>query len=252
MPRILAPLVMTCLLLMAICPAAGSQPPLRIAYSTFVPFHWVDGNGAMAGLFYEIITEALEKRMKIAVTWTAYPWPRCQENLKSGVVDAILTVPMAERAVYSSTHVRPFYLKKMNIFTYAGHPRIEQIKQIRTIDDIRKNDFTVITYSGNGWHRENLTPAGVKTHEGNYVESVWKMLARKRGDMVVEWPGAWPDVRRLGLENRIVDTRITLATMPFHLLIGNKSLYKARLPEFDATIEAMHRDGTMEMILSRY
>ena len=53
----------------------------------------------MKGLFYDIISEALEKRMGISVTWTAYPWKRCQENLKAGIDDAILTVPTARTQV---------------------------------------------------------------------------------------------------------------------------------------------------------
>jgi polar amino acid transport system substrate-binding protein len=235
-------------------PAVGhSQSPLRIAFPVFPPFHWVDDHGAMKGLFYDIISEALEKRMGISVTWTAYPWKRCQENLKAGIDDAILTVPTAERSTYTVTHTHPFYYKPLNLFTYAGHPRLMQIKSIHAIADLKRGDFAVITYSGNGWNKKNVESLGVKTYETPYLESVWKMLAQKRGDVVIEWPpGAWPDIDRLGLADRIIDTGTTLASMPFHLLIRKNSYYTTILDHFDATIVQMYSDGIMSMILSRY
>ena len=73
------------------------------------------------------------------------------------------------------------------------------------------------------------------------------------GDVVIEWPpGAWPDIDRLGLADRIIDTGTTLASMPFHLLIRKNSYYTTILDHFDATIVQMYSDGTMSMILSRY
>jgi hypothetical protein len=41
----------------------AAAPPLRIAYPTFPPFHFIDANGAMAGFFYEILKTALQERM---------------------------------------------------------------------------------------------------------------------------------------------------------------------------------------------
>ncbi|MFH0997813.1 MAG: transporter substrate-binding domain-containing protein [Pseudomonadota bacterium] len=186
---------------------AIATPILRIAYPVFPPFHWVNENGEMTGFFYDILTEALEKRMGMAVVWTAYPWSRCQENLKAGKDDAVLTVPTLERAGFTVTHKTPFYLKKLNLFTYIEHPRFAEIIKIQKIADLKSGGFSVITYSGNSWHKENVQSMGIKTYENSSLENVWKMLAEKRGDVVIEWPpGAWPDIRRADVSGRVVDT----------------------------------------------
>jgi polar amino acid transport system substrate-binding protein len=79
------------------------------------------------------------------------------------------------------------------------------------------------------------------------------MLAKKRGDIVIEWPhGAWPDIRGLGLEDQVVDTGVRISTMPFHLLIRKNSPYTARLNDFNDTIKRMRADGTIESILAYY
>ncbi len=63
------------------------------------------------------------------------------------------------------------------------------------------------------------------------------MLAEKRGDTVIEWPpGAWPDIRRMGVTDRIVDTGITISSMPFHLLIRKNSPQANILADFNETI----------------
>ena len=118
---------------------------------------------------------------------------------------------------------------------------------------LRDGGFSVITYSGNGWHRENVQPLGIKTHETSYLENQWKMLVEKRGDTVIEWPpGAWPDIKRVGVPDRIVDTGIAISAMPFHLLIRKNAPQANILAEFNETVKRMKTDGTIKKILSRY
>lgn len=207
----------------------------------------------MAGFFYDIITEAVEKRLGVPLVWTAYPWIRCQENVKSGVDDAILTVPTEERARYTVTHDKPFYIKELHVFTAADHPRLNDITAIETIADIKRLGLSVVTYSGNGWHKSMIESRGIQTYETPYLQNVWRMLVKKRADLVIEWPpGALPDLLRLGLDTDVVDTGAVLSSMRFHLLIRKGSVHTAILDRFDATIAAMQRDGTIDAILRRY
>lgn len=232
---------------------ANSPQPLRIAYTPFEPFHATDPQGHLTGLFYDMLTEALQNRLKTPLVWTPYPWPRCQENVKNGLDDALLTVPTAQRAAFTVTHADPFYIKSLTVFTYARHPRIAAIRAIRTIADIRRAGFSTITYSGNGWQQENVRKAGIKVVEAFQLENVWKMLAQKRGDLVIEWPlGVWPILYRNGLLDRVVDTGIEVAQLPFHLLLRQTASQVVLLPALNATFKAMQQDGTMASIVSKY
>ncbi len=247
-------LIFTVFLVLLVSPLPShAQLALRIAFPSFPPFHWIDEHGIKKGFFYEIMHEALDKRMGIATVWTVYPWPRCQDNLKAGKDDAVITVPTVERSDYTLTHKRPFYQKPLNVFTSVDHPRLIEIKNISTIADIKKKGFSTITYIGNGWHKEHVQPLGIKTYESPFLKNIWKMLAVHRGDIVIEWPsGAWPDILKLGLKDRILDTGTTVASMPFHLLIRKRSPYVTILDEFDVTISKMYADGTIQLILERY
>jgi len=233
--------------------AQTPQSSLRIAYSEFYPFHWTDKTGTLKGIFYDIITEALEKRMRLPLVWTAYPWARCQENLKFGKDDAILTVPTSERSAYTMTHKDPFFKKPLHIYTYVDHPKLTQIMTIKTITDIKNNGFSVVTYSENGWNKKNIQSLGIKTYESPYIENVWQMLVSRRGDLIIEWPvAALPNISRLKLNHQVFDTGILLSDMPFHLLINKDNPMVSVLNSFNTTIQDMKNDGIISTILERY
>nr|WP_321464454.1 transporter substrate-binding domain-containing protein [uncultured Desulfobulbus sp.] len=251
---VLVILFFTCWLALGkVSPAAQPSPVLHLAYPNFPPFHWKDDAGRMQGMFSEILTEALEKRLGYQVQWTAYPWARCQEQVKNGREDALLTVPTQERSTYTRTHQHPFFVKPLHLFTTVDHPRRARINRLTSLTDIRDGGFSVITYSSNGWHRDHVAFLGIKSHESAYLENVWRMLAEHRGDLVIEWPrGAREDLQRLGLQDRVVDTGIVVASMPFHLLIRTGSGQEQLLTPFDSVIRAMQDDGTLAVIVNRY
>lgn len=233
--------------------AAPDISSLTLAYTEFRPFHYTDEGGRLRGLFVDIINEALANRMEIDVNWEEYPWERCQNYVETGRVDAIMTVPTVPRAAYSSTHPTPFYRKVMHLYTYAGHPRLEQIRSIDGIGMIEALGLSVITYSGNGWHQHHIAGRGISSHETGSLASVWKMLAGRRGDLVIEWPGAaLPDLRRLELEDQVTDTGIELDSMDFHLLVGKRSGKAELLPDFEAVIKEMRQHGVIRLIEARH
>ncbi len=239
---------MLCALCLAV-PAAGAEP-LRIAYPDFQPFHWRDPQGRMHGFFHAIIQEALERRLGIRTLWAAQPWARCQASVREGVADAILSVPTPERAEYFLASARPFYVKNLSVFTRADHPRLQEIQGLRSLEGVRQAGFAVITYNENGWSKANVEPLGIPVFTANSLQSVWRMLVERRGDLVIEWPpAALPDIQALGLEREIVQTGAVVGSMPFHLLVGKRSPYAGILPAFDQTIQEMRDDGTMDRIL---
>lgn len=227
--------------------------PLRIAYPEFPPFHWRDPQGRMAGFFYEIVTEAVERRLGIPTEWTPLPWARCQASVREGSADAILTVPTAERLEYALASPEPFYRKRLNVFTYAGHPRLGEIRALAGLEAIRAAGFAVVTYLDNGWSKAHVEPLGIPVRTASTLPSVWRMLALRRGDLVIEWPpAAWPDIRALGLESEILQTDAVVDSMPFHLLVRRDSPHAGILPGFDRAIRAMREDGGMDVILGAY
>jgi len=231
---------------------ARAEAPLRIAFADYKPYFFLNEQGAVEGFFYEIVSEAL-KRMGVESQWTPFPWTRCQVLVASGQEDALITVPTAERMQYLSTHVAPFYSKPLYLFTYANHPRLREIMALKTLRDIKAAGFSVITYSGNGWNKQTVGALGIPVLETPSLKAVWAMLAAKRGDLAIEWPGsAWPDISGQDLDGVIIQTSVAVTALPFHLLIRKGSPYESLLARFDAVIGAMHRDGTIRRILDKW
>jgi polar amino acid transport system substrate-binding protein len=191
--------------------------------------------------------------MGIKSTWRDYPWSRCQALVRSGDADAMVTVPTAERLVYAATHKDPFYLKRLKVFTTVDHPKLAEIRNIRSIDDIYRLGLVVVTYHGNGWNDKYIRSRGIKTYESPLIKNVWLMLADHRGDIAIEWPvAAWPLIEEGGVASRIVETGVSLEAMPFHLLINRDCPYAARLPEFNKVLERMKTEGRIEAIIGKY
>ncbi len=241
------------LVLLAPCtPASSAAEPMLIAYPDYWPFFTRTSDGYMTGFFYEIVSEALG-RMGVSAKWQAYPWSRCQALVRSGEADAMITVPTAERLVYSVTHDDPFYMKRLKIFTITGHPKLAEIRKIRTIDDIYRMGLVVVTYHGNGWNDKYIRSRGIKTYESPLIKNVWLMLANHRGDIAIEWPmAAWPLIEEGGVANRIVETDVSLEAMPFHLLVNRDCGCASRMAEFNETIKQMRAEGRIEAILTKY
>jgi polar amino acid transport system substrate-binding protein len=247
-----AGLVLAVALLTALAPASFAAEPLRVAYPDYWPFFTRTEEGYMTGFFYEIVSEALG-RMGISARWRAYPWSRCQALVKDGEADAMITVPTAERLVYAATHKDPFYLKRLKIFTTVDHPKLAEIKNIHTIDDIYRMGLVVVTYHGNGWNDKYIRSRGIKTYESPLLKNVWLMLANHRGDIAIEWPlAAWPLIEEGGVAKRIVETDVSLEAMPFHLLINRDCPCAARLPEFNEIIKQMRAEGRIKAITAKY
>lgn len=250
--RILLRLLLVAALVLPALPARAGQP-LHIAFPEFWPFFSQAEGGKVVGFFHDIVTEALERRLGVPVIWECYPWVRCQERVRDGRSDAMITAPTAERALYADTHPTPFYRKDLVVFAAPDHPRLAEIRALRSVDDILRGGFSVVTYIGNGWSKEHLAGVGIPVTETSCFECVWPMVAARRADLVVEWPkAAWPAIRHCGLADRVVETAAVLDSMPFHLFIAKNSPHVGLLGPFEQAIGAMRADGTLERILAAY
>ncbi|WP_238528337.1 substrate-binding periplasmic protein [Pseudodesulfovibrio mercurii] len=238
--------------LLVFASGALAAEPLKVVYPDYWPFFTRNDQGVMTGFFYDIVHEALE-RLGIESTWRTYPWSRCQALVRDGEADAMITVPTAERLVYAATHDDPFYLKQLKVFTTVDHPKLAEIRAIRSIDDIHRLALVVVTYHGNGWNDKYIRSRGIKTYDSPLLKNVWLMLANHRGDIAIEWPlAAWPLIKDGGVAGRIVETDVSLEAMPFHLLISRACPCADLLPEFNEVIKRMQAEGRIDDIIGKY
>ncbi len=228
--------------------------PIKWATVDYPPAYYKTTNKKVKGYLYEIAIEALEKRLNIPVSITFFPWKRSQLMVKTGKYDMLFTIATTERLQYTVTHKKPAWVKKRIMYTYKGHPRIEEIHNLKGLESLKKTDFALLSYLGNGWMKAVFDKgAGISVDYATKIEFMYKMLAAKRGDIIIEQPSlAVPNIKRLKLTDKVVETRGIGMESDFHILIGKKSKYSYIIPKLNKVIEKMWRDGTISKILKKY
>ncbi len=219
----------------------------------YIPAHHKVADGTVSGFFIEIVEEALTRRSGYQIQTEIHPWARCQIMVRNGLADFITTVPTPERLEWSVMVPTPFWIKQYRLFTWDGHPRLNEINSIQSIQDLRTSGLTVISYKGNNWSKTHLEDAGITVINANSVESMYRMLIAQRGDLIVEDPIlVTATTKDLGLYNRLAKTRGIVEESAFHLLIGKKSQLVHSADKIDFILKQMWNDGTIERILDRY
>jgi polar amino acid transport system substrate-binding protein len=232
---------------------ALAKDPLKFVYTNYAPANYQTETGEFKGFFVDIVIEAFKKRMGIPVEIAIFPWKRCQAMVEAGEADMILTIPTPERAVYTITHEKPFWIKKWRLYTYTGHPAIDKFNTFKGLEDLKTGGYTVVSYLGNGWTKTMVEDAGIPCVNANTVEGMYKMLAEKRGDVLIEDTILVnPSLKSLQLADKIIATEGVVAESNYHMLIGKKSQYAEIVPQLNKTIEDMWKDGTIEKILTEY
>ncbi len=207
--------------------------------------------GEVTGIFVDIIREILEKRMGIDVIYEVLEWTLCTEKMERGEKDAFFTFPSEDRLKFCDTHINTGFTFEWVFWTYTGNPRMDEIKKIKSIDDIIKSDFVVGTYIGNDWAKMELEDKGANVEYSDYE---FEKLGQKKLDLIIEDPIIGRNkIKYCRIpQDGFAKINVVLRTVSYQLLINKNSPYVHILSEFDEHLRAIKKDGTMEKILSKY
>jgi len=242
-------LLMLISLIMAV-PAFAREPMKMVYFENYQPFSWLDEGNQMRGILIDALNETIRKRMKISVTHKGYPWKRAQKMVKAGKADAFVTVPTPERESYTKISNEAVTTVKVTVFAGKGNPKMEKIRKIRTIADLK--DFTLISYLGAGWAKKNLAKFNVKWVSD--LDTVLKIIAKGRSPLFIQ-PSKVTlfNIKRLGYQDQIIEIPdVILDSIDFKLCIGKKSSYLNILSEFDEMMKTIRKDGTLQKIYDKY
>ena len=247
MLRIVSIFIMACLLCSS--PLVAQETMKFVYFNNFPPYSWEDDSGQMRGILIDIVNEAIQTRMGVSVSHQGYPWARAQLMVREGAADAYISVPTPERQTYAEISAEPVLLNTVTLFTRTGHPKMDALKQIKTIADLQP--FFLLDYVGNGWAEKNL--AGLNIDWCAKFDNVLLKLAKGRGDITAQGAQVTKyTIKKLGLEDQIIEIPVVLDSVSFHLCIGKTSSFVRILPAFDETIKKMKEDGTLQKIFEKY
>lgn len=231
--------------------ATGHAETLRFVYfEQFEPFSWKE-NEQMRGIFIDVIDEALTNRLGISVTHEGYPWKRAQAMVQNGEADGMCTIITPERLAYAQGTTIPIITANFKMFTAANHPRLDQLQQVKTLQDLTA--FKLVDVLGSGWAEQNLKDMDV--HFVASYQQVFLLLESGRDDVAIrnDWQTRYM-VKKLGFEGKIIalPQPMTPEAQPYSILIGKKSPFAAQIERLNAVLKQMEQDGTLQMIYNKY
>lgn len=208
------------------------------------------------GIFYDIINNAF-RRMHVPLKYDVYPWKRAQLLVQTKQADALITIPTPERLGYLIASQEPVFVMKYKIFTQRDNPNIDKIRAITSLADLK--NFKIIDYIGDGWAEQNLAQYDVAWSPN--LTSVCKMLAAHRGDVFLQDETMVRyAIQKIRTHNKgvsenydhIIAIDAPVSDINFHLLVRRDSPHLYLLPQFDAAIRAMHKDGEFDKITHKW
>ncbi len=231
----------------------ASEDRITFSFTQWKPMTFTDGAGNAKGVFVDIAREIFEKRHQIEIVYHPLPWKRAQWEVEHGKADFMVTVPTDQRIAYAKKSTLPFYTVDMALFTWNGHPKTEQLKAAKTVDDLIHLGVTSVTNLGNGWHKQNVEEKGVHTLIAPEDQNIALMLAGRRADIMIDSKVSMNRiVKELGLADRIVQIHPSFAQIHMNLLLSKKSPWLSRMPEFDRSLTDLISDGSVGKIIDAY
>ncbi len=226
-----------------------SKKPLQFTFLDYPPYCWVDTDGQARGIYIDIINEVVHNQMGIPVVYHEYSWDVAQQLVKDGKADAFITVPTPERGQYTEISNEPLISDVSVMFTQKDNKKLEEIKKITSISDLK--NFQLLDYTGSGWAKVHLAGYDIEWFPG--VKEVLLELASGKGDIFVQTSLLTKyNIKALNLEDKIIEIPTPLDQIHFYLCIGKNSSYVHILPEFDKIITEMKENGTLQKIVDKY
>jgi polar amino acid transport system substrate-binding protein len=241
------------ILLLCLAMPASGQDQVKWVFTDYPPANFQTEDGRFKGFLHDIVLEVFNRGLGMDVDIGVFPWKRCQSMVKAGSADIMVTIPTPERLEYTLTHSRPVWTKRRILYAYPGHPKIEEINRLNGLAAIKNGGFRVISYIGNGWTTREVEGIGIAVIYATTVEGMYRMLAAKRGDLIIEEKSlAAPRITDQGLSEKIMETRGIGSESGFHILIGKQSPHAGLISRIDEEIEAMRSSGRLGQILADY
>jgi polar amino acid transport system substrate-binding protein len=240
------------LLLLPTVPALAAEAydrPLRIAYNdTWSPYSYKSEDGKAHGILVDVLEEALVRRMGLQVEHRSYPWNRVQLHVEQGVQDAFITVPTAERLVYSASSKEIAFVVEMRAFVSPHSTQYPSLQKIRQIAEFTQ--FKICDIYGNGWSQRLYDANQVYATRFRTNEIAMEQVIHGNCDLTMGAAEVGLQiVRARNWGEQLTMLPEVFDRMDFTLMINKNSPYVGILPRFDQVIREMRETRQIERIV---
>ncbi|MBT6095227.1 MAG: transporter substrate-binding domain-containing protein [Rhodospirillaceae bacterium] len=232
-------------------PSAMAAETIVMSYNADWPPYSFGAGAQTNGILPELMEEILSQRMGLKVRNVSYPWKRVQSSVKSGTVDAMVTVPTKARLNYTRSSQGIVYQLNMVLAVAATGAARQNLMADPAASTLSR--YRVCDILGNGWGKRFFATNNIKPIIATKVVSCLRMTAKGRTDATLQ---AEAVLRRAisasQLENRLAVIPKPMGTMDFTLLLSKKSAFNAAfIQRFDAELAIMKADGSYAALVQR-
>ncbi len=236
-----------------------AEDTISFSYDNNLPPYCWEEEGQMRGIFIDLVTAAIEKRMGMRVIHKKYPWKRTVEMAKAGKVDGFLR-PCSLQDDWAQSCPEVALLGGQRIFAYAGSPMIEKIRALKNTANFSYNadlykwealrPFKWVAGRGEAPF-EAMSDNGFDVHFLGW-DSLFKFIAEGRADaMIMARHMGLFQIKKLGLQEKIIEMPASIS-QSYCFFINSQSPFLRILPELGKVLREMKKEGIIEDIESKY
>ncbi len=243
--RFIGALLLGCFL----CAAHAYEPPLVLAFSELAPWKTKDGSNEYGGAYTEIVRE-LARRLGRELRITECPHARCMLMMKAGEADLSIGIQQSpEREEFMAFLRTPYRKTATDRVFYVRRGEASRIRRYEDLQGLHIGMRNGSEYFDRFDDDKSLNKEMAPTNAANL-----RKLLLKRLDTVVmpEDQGAVLLVE-LGI-TREVETAVYREhdNIPRSVAVSRHSAAFALLPQLEAAMQAMRRDGTLAAIYDKH
>lgn len=230
---------------------AAAETPVRLVFAEYLtPLSFAE-DGEARGILIDVARDIIGRDLGRGVEVELYPWERAQQMVRRGEADGFITISTPARREYAQCGRVPVVEASLHPLVRKGDPKRAVITAASQLEDLRP--FSIITYLGNGWAKENLEKPGFDVFFAPDYVAHLRGLAQGRGDLalVTGLSGAYY-LKSLDLGDQLVLLPPVIDTFRYVLCLGKQSPHVGLMPEFEAALGRKRTDGSYAAVLQAY
>jgi len=231
--------------------AAANAQTLKIGYSPDWAPYSITNEKTTVGILPALLDELITERLGVPIEHVGLPWKRAQAQVKVGVLDALITFPSDTRLEYAERSQSVVYHLESKAFVRKDSATHVALTANPTVENLKNFEGCVML--GNDWGENFYATHSIPYQHAVDAKNCLRLLERGRVDFYIQAVAVGLDnIRQLELEKSIVPLPAAYSSMPFALLISKKSpFYTSLMPKFDAIVEKMKADGSLQELITR-
>ncbi len=224
------------------------MPTYSIASDYWPPFRMKGANGGFVGIDKDLMEE-IGKRLGMKFVWHHKPWARCLTDMRDGLTDVMTGIAYTEERNAYIAYSSSFYCELGPAFYLHDRSLANSIRKYEDLYGI-----TIGYTRGSAYFERFDSDDKLKKKAGARERQLIEMVLAKRWDALVGTDlQVEYDLARLGVSQKLFKAKFTPKDrIKLYLGISRRSKLLRRLPDINAVLDQLIKEGGVENIVDRH